>query len=37
MLEPIISLIEKIGPETTKKWCEVLNEVEHACGRVKNG
>ncbi len=24
-------------PETTKKWCEVLNEVEHACGRVNNG
>jgi len=37
MLEPIISLIEKIGPETAKKWCEVLNEVEHACGRINNG
>jgi len=31
-LASIVGLIEKIGPETTKKWCEVLNEIERAYG-----
>jgi len=31
----IINLIKAIGPETTKKWCAVLNAIEKACMRKK--
>jgi len=31
--EEIINLIKVIGPETTQKWCDVLNEIERTCIR----
>ncbi len=31
--EEIIDLIKAIGPETTQKWCDVLNEIEQVCLR----
>jgi len=30
ILEAFIDLVEKIGPETTRKWCEVLVEIKKA-------
>ncbi len=31
--EEIIDFIKAIGPETTQKWCDVLDELDRACTR----
>ena len=31
--EEIIDLIKAIGPKTTQKWCDVLDEIDRACTR----
>ena len=30
ILQLFIDLVEKIGPDTTRKWCEVLEDVKKA-------
>ena len=28
VLRTMVDLVEKIGPETTRKWCEVLQQIK---------
>ncbi len=36
ILGVFINLVEAVGPETTKKWCEVLGRVKHVLEREFN-
>ncbi len=33
ILSSFVDLVEKIGPETTRKWCEVLEQVKYIVGK----